>query len=475
MSLLYAARRWVQGRRRAGVRGRRTAGSWPDPGARVPLPYMDPAPHARKPYTVYRSEDGAEAEAAPPPRDRVPPASGGRPPRRGRRKRRGGLLLVVIMLVVFAALAAVAVATLRPFGDGTSATGSSAAAQPTGAAAGDGGSETGAPAAAPTPTAPAEPAPVTVTAGGDVIGGFGVSGVVDSMGSDLFRSVAPFFEKSDFGFVNLESPLTNGGDPQGWKDVVIKGNPALAPAMAKSGINVVTMANNHAGDMGDSGLLDSIRSCEKHDIAVVGAGKDLKRAMAGTVLETEKGAKVAFLGFTDVLPVGYPATSASPGVAPGRADLGAVKKAIKAAAKKADYVVVGWHWNFEYKRAPSWLERSEGKAAIDAGADVVFAHHPHLLDGMESYHGGLIVYSLGNLVFSGFSGETAETVLVRARLSKDGIDAQLIPVVGGGSGVPSVAARSQGESILQRVKSLSAALGTTVKISANRGYVHVKR
>ena len=88
---------------------------------------------------------------------------------------------------------------------------------------------------------------------------------------------------------------------------------------------------------------------------------------------------------------------------------------------------------------PSYLESSEGKAAIDAGADIVFAHHPHLLDGVEAYHGGLIFYSLGNLVFSGFSGETAETVLVRAKVSEDGIDAQLMPVVGGGSGVPSLA------------------------------------
>ncbi len=314
-----------------------------------------------------------------------------------------------------------------------------------------------------------------MTAGGDVIGGFGVSGVVASMGSSLFKSVAPSFEKSDFGFVNLESPLTTGGDAQGWKDVVIKGNPDMAPAMAKSGINVVTMANNHAGDMGDSGLLDSIKYCEKNDIAVVGAGKDLKQAMAGKVLETDDGVRVAFLGFTDVLPVGYPATSSSPGVAPGRADIGAVKQAIRAAKKKADFVVVGWHWNFEYKRAPTYLETSQGKAAIDAGADIVIAHHPHLLDGMEAYHGGLIVYSLGNLVFSGFSGETAETVLVRAKVSEDRLDAQLIPVVGGGSGVPSLAKGAQAESILQRVKGFSAALDTTVKIADGKGYVHITR
>src|SRR5665647_2705420 len=156
------------------------------------------------------------------------------------------------------------------------------------------------------------PPAVTVTAAGLV-------GVVGSMGSGLFRSIASFFKSSDFGFVNLESPLTYGGDPQGWKDVVIKGNPALAPAMAKSGINVVTMANNHAGDMGDSGLLDSFKYCKKAGITVVGAGKSLKTAQAGAVLNTD-GARTAFLGFSDVLPVGYPATSTSPGTSPGRAN-----------------------------------------------------------------------------------------------------------------------------------------------------------
>jgi len=62
-----------------------------------------------------------------------------------------------------------------------------------------------------------------------------------------------------------------------------------------------------------------------------------------------------------VLPVGYPATSTSPGTSPGRANLNAVKKNIRAAAKKADYVVVGWHWNFEYKRAPATWSRAKAR------------------------------------------------------------------------------------------------------------------
>lgn len=438
-----------------------------------------------KPYRLYRAEEDASAAGGEPvgAGELVgggDPAGGGLPPRgprssrtRRRRRRRSRRLLfaLTLLLIVVAALVGVAAATgWGPFGGGEDAV---AEDPSTTAIASAAGSPSASPSFSPSRSA-SEPATVTVTAGGDVIGGFGVSDVVGSIGSALFKSIAPTFEKSDFGFVNLESPLTTGGEAQSWKDVVIKGNPDLAPAMAKSGIDVVTMANNHAGDMGDSGLLDSFEYCEKSDIAVVGAGKNIRKAMAGVVLTSDDGARVAFLGFTDVLPAGYPATSSSPGTAPGRADLGAVKAAIRAARKKADYVVVGWHWNYEYKRAPSWLETKEGKAAIDAGADVVFAHHPHLLDGVEAYHGGLIVYSLGNLVFSGFSGETAETMLVRAKLSPEGVDAQLVPVVLSSSGVPTVAKDSRGESILNRVKSFSAALDTKVKISRGLGYVHVK-
>ncbi len=430
---------------------------------------MNGPPPQDKPYRVYRAGDVPGVVGGGLPTDDTAP-----PRRRGRRARSGGFLLLAVVGVISAAAAGVAVGGgwVSP-GHGTAALGEPGGpfsiASPSASAA---MTTTSSP--SPGPTTPVPPG-FSVTAGGDVIGGFGVSDVVASMGSGLFKDIAPLFRKSDFGFVNLESPLTRGGEAQTWKDVVIKGNPDLAPAMAASGINVVTLANNHAGDMGPSGLLDTISHCRKNDIAVVGAGKDLAAAMSAAVLETEQGTTVAFLGFTDVLPAGYPATPSNPGVAPGRSDLGAVKRAIRTAAKQADFVVVGWHWNFEYKRAPSPLESSEGHAAVDAGADIVFAHHPHLLNGVEKYGGGLIFYSLGNLVFSGFGGETAETVIVRAKVSRRGIDAQLIPVVGGGSGVPRLVRGTPAHSILQRFRSFSASLGTGVKITGDRGYVHLRR
>ena len=308
-----------------------------------------------------------------------------------------------------------------------------------------------------------------------MIGGFGVATQLRRSGAGVFTAVAPWFKKSDIGFVNLESPITADGDPQEWKDVVIKGDPALAPALARSGIDVVTMANNHAGDQGDSGLLDTFAAVHAQDITVVGAGVDLRHARAGSVVTTDAGPTVAFLGFTDVLPQGYPATATSPGVSPGRADPAAAYDAIAAAADDADFVIVGWHWNFEFKEAPSALERQEGRAAIDAGADVVFAHHPHVLNGVERYRGGLIFYSLGNLVFSGWSGDTAETMIVRASVSTHRINARLIPVLISPEGVPSVATGADASRILERVRRLSADLGTTVTIEDGYGWVQVRR
>lgn len=292
--------------------------------------------------------------------------------------------------------------------------------------------------------------------------------------SILFEDIAPVFAAGDFGFVNLENPLTNGGEIQTWKDVVLKGDPRLAAALAASDINVVTLANNHSGDLGDSGLLDTIEICRKAGVTSVGAGENLAAAQQAAVLGQGE-AKAAFLGFSDVLPEGYAATSASPGISPGRTSSDAVRKAIRNAARRADFVFVAWHWNLEYTTAPSALEQSEGQAAIDAGADVVFGHHPHVLQGVQAYNGGLICYSLGNLVFGGYTESRAQTVLVSADVSESRIVATLTPVQIASTGKPSPAAGANGLSILRRVKRYSAALGTSVKIAGGKGVVTIDR
>jgi poly-gamma-glutamate capsule biosynthesis protein CapA/YwtB (metallophosphatase superfamily) len=406
---------------------------------------------------------------------RAPVRRGSRAARRQRRRRVlvRRLVAAAILLAVVAAIVGLAVAW--PFG-GDAAESSSASPEPAASLS-----------ASPAPSTDESPAPepatvvdpaergFTLTAGGDVLGDRSVRGVMDQYGPvGPLRKVAQYFTASDFGLVNLETPLTDGGSPQTWKDVVFKGDPRLAEGLAEAGVDVVTLANNHAMDQGAAGLLDTLKWLKREGVAACGAGKDLDDAYAPRILEAE-GVKVAFIGLTDVVPVSYPATAGSPGTAPGRSDPAAVKRVIARAAKRADYVVVTWHWNFEFTTAPSALELSEGKAAIDAGADLVIAHHPHVLQGIQSYNGGLIFYSLGDLVFDGCSGPMAETVLVKLAVDARRIEAKLIPAALAYDGTPSRVRGTQAEEILSRVKSYSADLGTKVRIDDELGFVTVKR
>jgi poly-gamma-glutamate synthesis protein (capsule biosynthesis protein) len=436
---------------------------------------MDSASPVNRPYTTYRA--GSAEPVIAQPDDRAnggatgngsgsrPPA-GGRPPRRPPRRRHRGLYLTLVLVALVAALAGLAVAGALPWIGG----GEAEAVKPVKHTV----ERTPPPSPLPTPTPKPTATSVTIVAGGDVIGDRSIRTIISDQGGEaVFAGIDGILRKADLALVNLETPLTNDGDPQYWKDVVFKGDPRLAEAMAEAGIDVVTMANNHAGDQGDSGLMDSIRHVRKAGLKVCGAGEDLAAARLPRFF-TVDGVRVAFLGFTDVLPVGFPATSSSPGTSPGRSDIGAVKQAVRNAAKKADYVVVAWHWNFEFTTAPSYLESSEGKAMIDAGADLVIGHHPHVLQGVQAYHGGFIAWSTGNLVFDHQSGSCAQTMLVRAELSKKRIEVDLIPLTIAYDGRPK---RTYGgaATILSRVKSYSSHLGTKVSIEDGIGHVVVKR
>ena len=438
---------------------------------------MDSGSPVDKPYTIYRAT--SEAPVSGPPaapladgagRGGEPPSTrrlSGLPPRGSRRPRHRGLWVTLALVAVLAGLAGLAAAGALPWLGGDEA----AAEKPVEHAV----VPTPPPSPLPTPTPSPTATSVTIVAGGDVIGVRSVSTILANQGGEaIFRGIKGVLSKADLTLVNLETPLTRGGDAQTWKDVYFKGDPRLAPAMAKAGIDVVTMANNHAGDMGDSGLTDSIRYVRKAGIKVCGAGKDLADARAPRSF-TVDGVKVAFLGFTDVLPIGFPATSSSPGTSPGRSDLGAVKAAVHAAAKKADFVVVAWHWNYELTTAPTSLESSEGKAVIDAGADLVIGHHPHVLQGVQAYHGGFIAWSTGNLVFDRMTGTLNQTMLVRAEVSKRRLDVDLVPVTIAYDGRPKVATGGTASTILSRVRSFSANLGTRVSIKGGVGHVYVKR
>jgi len=294
-----------------------------------------------------------------------------------------------------------------------------------------------------------------------------VKSYIDTYGADaVLRGIAPQLEKGDAAWVNVESPLSTLGSPTPGKDYTFEGPPSMARALAAAGIDVVTLANNHAVDYGQAALVGTIKRLEKAGVQVVGAGRDDKDAWAPAIVKTSGGATIGFLAWSDVIWPGYRATS-EPGVAELGADIPRMKKAIRALAKEVDYIVVGYHWGLEYEHYPWGAQTSAAHAAIDAGADLVIGHHPHVLQGFETYKGRLIAYSLGDLVFDHFSIETGQTVLVDAVLTPRGVTATLIPAYVSSSGVPSVQHGAAGRTILALVRQYSVSLDTNVVIKGD--------
>jgi poly-gamma-glutamate capsule biosynthesis protein CapA/YwtB (metallophosphatase superfamily) len=125
---------------------------------------------------------------------------------------------------------------------------------------------------------------------------------------------------------------------------------------------------------------------------------------------------VAFLSFSHILPAGFIATDSKAGLAPGRTDMDAVAAAMPRPKTANDYVLVSFHWGVEYVDDANADQVRDGRTAIDAGADMVLSHHPHVIQGVEFYNGGLIAYSLGDFVFDHYSRKTGEAFILEAEL-----------------------------------------------------------
>ncbi len=254
-----------------------------------------------------------------------------------------------------------------------------------------------------------------------------------------FAGVRDVLREADLTVGNLECAITDGG-AQAPKSYTFRAPPLTAEALRVAGFDAVSLANNHALDWGDEGLADTRFHLDEAGVAAVGGGPDAAEAHRHVVI-TRNGLRVAFLGYLDVPAEGdfnrhnWDATATSPGLAWFDAD--AVRRDIAAARRDADLVVVFMHFGFEYHTEPSEAQRQQARAAIDAGAALVLGTHPHVLQPVEAYHGGVIAYSLGNFVFDGFEGEANESAIFRATLTPTGVESwELVPVTIGYEGFP---------------------------------------
>ncbi|MBW6468034.1 MAG: CapA family protein [Coriobacteriia bacterium] len=325
------------------------------------------------------------------------------------------------------------------------------------------------PAAAPVePPAPSLPATLTVAAVGDMHFDRRVKELIGREGGLApLKYVADRLAAADVAVGNLESPLSNGGTPWPDKDVRFRGDPRGIESLVASDFTFLSLANNHILDYGTEALMDTVSALDLAGIGYAGAGIDRAAAWKPAV-ETYGDTTVAFLSFSHILPAGFVAGEDRAGLAPGRTDMGAVTEAISAAKAEHDYVLVSFHWGVEYVDDANADQVRDARAAIDAGADMVLSHHPHVIQGVELYNGGLIAYSLGDFVFDHYSRKTGEAFILEADLGPHGIaNVRAVPVYLYQIGQPKVVTGSEATDILERLKRISSPHGTSVVIEGD--------
>ena len=205
-------------------------------------------------------------------------------------------------------------------------------------------------------------------------------GFVKTVGEDYaypFRNVISWFEGDDATFANLEGPLTDEGGPA-VKKHTFRGPESYVNILTENSVEFVSLANNHTLDYGQTGYDNTLKTLNA-------AGVPYVERDASCLITLDSGLKVGVYG------VVYYAF-----------DLQDMEQEIHALREQgAEVVIVAAHWGTEGGYKPTSQQQTVGRAAIEAGADIVWGTHPHVLQPIEEYNGGIIYYSLGNFSFGG--------------------------------------------------------------------------
>ena len=265
---------------------------------------------------------------------------------------------------------------------------------------------------------PHELAQVSFAVAGDVIPHEAIRAAAAAAGDGaqgwgaLFSDVNDVFQKADFGFVNLETPVAPE-HTHGSKPFMFDAPVALIDALKANGIKIVSFANNHVMDQGWPGFAETREHLRAEGLLFAGSGDTAQTAWQPVIVEAN-GIKVGWLGMTRWLNGNrnpdsqdqphvnfFPYPGESPG-APGMDEAG-VLEAIRKARAQCDFLVVSIHWGIEYAPAPRPEDVVTAHRMLDAGASVIVGHHPHVLQPVETYRTAdgrdtVIFYSLGNFL-----------------------------------------------------------------------------
>jgi poly-gamma-glutamate capsule biosynthesis protein CapA/YwtB (metallophosphatase superfamily) len=217
--------------------------------------------------------------------------------------------------------------------------------------------------------------------------------------------VLPVLEGVDLFLINLECALTarteRWHDRGKYKAFYFRGEPSVVNTLKIGRVNFACLANNHLGDFGSDGLLETLDVLDAAGMAHAGAGATLAAARAPAQLAVD-GRRIGVVAFADH-PSAWAATASSPGINYTPVSLapecfGPVEQALKDARQQADMVLFTIHWGPNMRPRPTDAFRDFARAVLDAGADIFWGHSAHVPQGIEVYQGKPILYDSGDFV-----------------------------------------------------------------------------
>jgi poly-gamma-glutamate capsule biosynthesis protein CapA/YwtB (metallophosphatase superfamily) len=224
--------------------------------------------------------------------------------------------------------------------------------------------------------------------------------------------------RADLSMVNLETAITSAGTPAPGKQFTFRAPATAFTALRASGVDVVSMANNHGMDYMESGLNDSLRAIKRTRFPTVGIGRNADEAYKPYRV-TVKGNRLAIIGATQVLDdhliSAWTATDAKGGLASAK-NVARMVQAVREARQGSDAVIVHLHWGGELQPCPLPRQQQLAQQLIAAGADVIVGGHAHIPLGSGYLQGRYVSYGLGNFVFYSANGQTANSGVLLLRL-----------------------------------------------------------
>ena len=249
------------------------------------------------------------------------------------------------------------------------------------------------------------------------------NGILDCLSESLIERM----RNADICMINNEFPYSNGGAPLENKKFTFRADPSTAEFLTLLGVDIVSLANNHAYDYGEEALIDTFDTLSSNGIEYVGAGHNISEAMTPKYF-TMNGTKISIVAATQIErslpPDTKEATESSAGVLRCQTADNLVS-VINEAKENSDFCIAFVHWGSENVSEYEYSQTELATAFADAGADIIIGAHPHVLQGIEYINNVPVLYSLGNYWFN---SKTMDNCLIELKLNNREIESlQFIP------------------------------------------------